>query len=301
LRVLNITTTDTGGTASRTRDAFARHRPDWVYDFVATSPKYMRYPVHRSWRDAPELWEAADVIHYRNSFALQQSLRAPDRPSVILHHGTNYRALHEHLIAEAARRRAITTVSTLDLWLIHPDDSEWLPSLYDLDWLAGFRRPREDDGVLRIAHAPTDRKVKSTARFLAAVERLRGDGVNVELDVIEKAEWGQCLTRKGAADVYFDQVQLGYGNNAIECMAMGIPVIAGAAEDTRAEMVRRFGSLPFVEATEGTIYEALRDMVDPDLRDYWGSRGHAHVRQWHDEKVIVDQLVDLYTRAVERW
>jgi hypothetical protein len=301
LRVLNVPRgADTGGCGYRTLDAFRRHRPDWTYHLCVATRNYTMTPVDRPMSEALDLWRKADVIHHRNSFDQQAKLGAPDRPSVIHHHGSHYRALHESLVAEAARRRALAIVSTLDLQLIHPDDTEWLPTPYDLEWLAGFRQPT-DDGVLRVAHAPTDRRIKSTQAFLAAVERLRGDGVNVEVVMIEKCSWAECLRLKGTADVYFDQVILGYGNNAVEAWGMGIPVIAGGADDTLAEMVRRFGSLPFIEANEGTIYDALVQAADPIERKVWAERGLAHIRQWHDEKDVVDQLVDCYTRAVERW
>jgi hypothetical protein len=301
LRVLNVPRgADTGGCGYRTLDAFRRHRPDWTYNLCVATRNYTMTPVDRPMSEALDLWRKADVIHHRNSFDQQAKLGAPDRPSVIHHHGSHYRALHESLVAEAARRRALAIVSTLDLQLIHPDDTEWLPTPYDLEWLAGFRQPT-DDGVLRVAHAPTDRRIKSTQAFLAAVERLRGDGVNVEVVMIEKCSWAECLRLKGTADVYFDQVILGYGNNAVEAWGMGIPVIAGGADDTLAEMVRRFGSLPFIEANEGTIYDALVQAADPIERKVWAGRGLAHIRQWHDEKDVVDQLVDCYTRAVERW
>lgn len=302
MRILNVPRgQDTGACGIRTKWAFGKYRPDWTYDMVGGSRNYMITPVDRPRHEMLDLWQRADVVHFRNDFAHQERIGAPDRPAVLHHHGTHFRSLHESLNAEAARRRAVQLVSTLDLWLIHPDTTEWLPSPYDLEWLAGFRQPHEDDGVLRIAHAPTDRRIKSTQPLLAAVDRLRAEGMPVELIMIEKAEWGDCLRLKGTADVYFDQVILGYGNNAIEAWGMGIPVIAGGAPGTLDEMVRRFGSLPFIQADEGTIYAALVQAADPIERKEWADRGLTHVQQWHDEKAVVDQLADVYTRAVERW
>ena len=59
------------------------------------------------------------------------------------------------------------------------------------------------------------------------------------------------LALKAQADILFDQVILGYGNNAIEAMGMGIPVIAGVQDDNvRRAMLDRWGSLPWYDATE---------------------------------------------------
>lgn len=296
MHVLNIPGGfDTGGNGWRTKDAFARHAPGWTYDVCTSGNAYMIFPEDRRWVDARALWDAADVVHLRNDFAVEHMLNAPPKPAVVQHHGTTFRTHHEELLAATRRRGAIGLASTLDLWLIAPDELEWLPSPYDIDWLQTFRRPL-DDGVLRIAHAPTDREVKSTESFLRAVERL-GRQLPVELVLIENATWQDCLRLKGTADVYFDQVTLGYGNNAIEAWGTGLPVVAGAQPDTLEEMEARFGELPFYLADEATIYDALLALADPETRDVWGKRGHAHVRQWHDEAVVVEQLKAVYKRA----
>jgi glycosyltransferase involved in cell wall biosynthesis len=82
---------------------------------------------------------------------------------------------------------------------------------------------------------------------------------------------------------------------------MGIPVIAGASEKTLAEMRRRFSNeLPFYQATEATIYEALKALVQsPDLRAEYSERGLFHVQRFHDQKVVVEQLKDVYQRALD--
>jgi len=150
-----------------------------------------------------------------------------------------------------------------------------------------------------IAHAPTNRSVKSTAQFLEAINQLKADGYPVELELIERASWAQCLARKSRADIFFDQTLLGYGCNALEAWGMGIPVVAGASDETLDEMERRFGHLPFYHATEETIYDALKELVEsPELREQYGQIGHDYVRRFHSEEVVVAQLKDLYLRAI---
>jgi hypothetical protein len=165
----------------------------------------------------------------------------------------------------------------------------------------GAAHGSKDTRMIRIAHAPTNREIKSTEPLIAAVDRLKEEGHSVELDLIEGQTWDTCLARKAKADIYFDQVLLGYGNNSIECWGMGIPVIAGAQPATLAEMERRFGSLPFYTATEATIYDELKAMVtSPDLRAEYSQRGLEHVRAWHDEAKVVELLKDIYTRAAQQ-
>jgi nucleotide-binding universal stress UspA family protein len=307
VRVLNAShVADTGGNGYRTAKAFAR-LTDWHYRATCRTTNYLAYPQDLPWDQALAEWRKADVVHVRDGFQAQARLGAPDRPTVIHHHGTQLRLKHETLIPEQRRRRAIGLAATLDLLAYAPDDLTWAPALYDLGALAAMRRPI-DDGVLRIAHAPTNRAVKSTEAFLAAAERL-GRELPVEVILIERTPWTECLRRKATADIYFDQVALGYGNNAIEAWGMGIPVVAGAARDTLDEMERRFGStdhghqpqaLPFLLADEGSIYRALRLLADPEVRAAWGEHGRRHAERWHSEAAGVAFLSAVYRAAYDR-
>lgn len=298
MRVLNVGNVDFGGDGIRTKRAFARHAPDWTYDVAVSSTNYLAYPADRPIREARQLAANADVVHARNSFRAARNAAALHKPLVITHHGTRLRNRPADVLAEQRAHSAIGLAATLDLWLLAPDELEWLPAPYDLDALASLRQPHED-GPLRIGHAPTNREIKSTDAFLAACDKLSRE-TPVEVVLIEGQSWAECLHLKATCDVYFDQVLLGYGNNAIEAWGMGCPVVAGAADDTLAEYERRFGSLPFVHADEGSIYHALASLAEPIKRTEWSLRGLLHVGQWHDEKRVVEQLQRVYRRAVER-
>lgn len=300
MRVLNAShLADTGGNGHRTAAAFRKLAPDVEYRFTARQTNWLDYPPDLPWSEAREAWIAADVVHVRDGFHAQAMLDAPDRPTVIHHHGTQFRLHAAELLREQVRRRAIGLAATLDLWLMAPDDLEWAPALYDLNRLSSLTHRFHQDGVFRIAHAPTNRRVKSTEAFLAAADRL-GREVPVEVILIERTPWAECLRRKAEADVYFDQVGLGYGNNAIEAWGMGQAVVAGGADATLVEMRRRFGELPFVVADEGTIYEALRELADPATRLEWARRGRVHVERFHSEAAGVAMLRAVYERAQSR-
>ena len=298
MRVLNIGSSDIGGQSIRTKRAFDRHAPGWVCHSVVRNRNYIDYPTDRPFHEAPALARRADVVHAHNSFKAARQAGALNKPLVITHHGTRYRRDPAGILGEQRAAKALGLVSTLDLWLLAPDETEWSPAPYDLGWLAGMRRP-VDDGVLRIGHAPTDRAIKSTDAVLAACAKL-GRELPVEVVLIERQSWQRCLEQKARVDIFVDQVLLGYGNNAVEAWGMGIPVVCGAADDTLAEYERRFGSLPFALADEGTIYEALVQLADPVQRTVWSRRGLEHVQRWHDDAAVVTQLQDIYLRAVER-
>jgi len=307
LKILNgFHGADTGGVGYQLQEAFRALRPDWEYQTFAANQNWIQYPTEvlstreaqGSWQRA---WDAADVVHVNNHASRLAQLinRFPmkGKPLVVESHGTELREDPEYHLGRLDRYKAVGAVSTLDLYLIDPEWLNWLPVCYDLDWLGGFRKP--PGGALRIGHAPTNRNVKGTMAFLDACEKL-SDQIELEVVLIEKKPWLECLALKGTCDIYYDQVELGYGCNAVECWGMGIPVVAGAQPATLAEMRRRFGAeLPFVEATEDTIYEALRLLVDPVMWYVMATRGRTHVERFHSRRAVVPIATELYEAALE--
>lgn len=277
---------DTGGQGARLKKAFDRHT-DWEFRSACARQTYIGYPTDMSYQRAQREMASFDVIHTRDSFV---------EPCHVIHyHGSRFRNNPRPYLREQKRRGLVGLVSTLDLYVIAPDRLEWSPSPYDLEWLATFRQPLDDE-VLRIAHCPTNRQAKSTEAFLAAVARVKKKRP-VKLLMAEGVDWMTCLRLKGTADVYFDQTAYSYGNNSIEAWGMGIPVIAGAQPDTLAEMKNRFGDLPFFEATEDTIYAALMAMTKPDVRGEYAARGLEHVRRFHDDAKVVARLQEIYSQV----
>lgn len=296
---------DPAGISVGIATAFQTER-DWSVRSLISKQNYIDYPVDLDW-SLPNLiayWEAADVVHLHHGFVTADRVirgfagrRLQRKPYVVQYHGTGFRENWRAHLTELRDRKAVGLTSTLDLWLLGPDLLEWLPSPVNVEWLRRMKEP-ETDRVL-IVHAPTNREVKSTEDFLAAVRRLQDEGYPVDLDLIEHRPWHECLERKAKADIYFDQVILGYGCNALEAWAMGIPVVAGAADETLDEMERRFGHLPFYHATAETIYDALKELVEsPELRQRYGKIGYDYVRKYHDYPVVVEQLKRIYRRAV---
>lgn len=296
---------DPAGISSGIARAF-RNDPEWAVRSLVSKTNFIEYVPDLPWehRTLHKHWDWADVVHLHHNFIGAERMvrgfgrkRVRHKPYVVEFHGTQFRENSGIHLQEMRRYGAVGVVSTLDLYLIAPNDVEWLPGPIDVDRLAEMRQVNE--GRVVIAHAPTNRQIKSTRELLAAVERLQAEGFPVELDLIEHRPWTECLERKARAHIFFDQVLLGYGNNALEAWGMGIPVVAGADDPTLDEMERRFGHLPFYHATEETIYDALKELVEsPELRAQYGQIGYEYVRKWHDEPVVVEQLKRLYRRAM---
>jgi hypothetical protein len=179
----------------------------------------------------------------------------------------------------------------------------WLPTAYDVAALRAFgeKGRRKSDGRMRVVHCPTNRQLKATDALIAAVDELRAEGLPIDLDIVEGRPWSETMQRKAQADVLFDQTMFGYGCNAVEAWALGIPVIAGADDWTLQRMKSEFGELPFLLADDKTIADALRTMMSSDVRTEYGAKGHAHVLKYHDEKPALARLVELYLLTIETY
>lgn len=294
---------DLAGVGIGIKQAFDGYSRDWQVRVVRAQDKVYDYPKDAGWAEKNALVDWADLVH-----VMEIPAAMPRGKKLVLHHHGSYFRWHRTtVLSEQRHRGAVGIVSTIDLLLLAPDDLTWIPAPYDVDWLYGMRR-RHPRRPLRIVQCPTNRVTKNTDALLAAAERLSKD-VPVEVDIVEGVTWAESLRRKADADIVFDQLLTGYGNNAVEAMAMGIPVIAGLDPElaahhghpiphgTQDEMLRRFGGLPYVSAHEESVYEALVQLVDVDNRAAWGARGLAHVRKFHDQPVVVRQLEQVYLRA----
>lgn len=314
---------DPAGISGGIARAFRNDR-EWHVRSLVSKVNYIDYPAPEPFdrRAVVQAWGEADVVHLHHDFRSFDLVhqgwagsRLESKPFVVEFHGQRFRkAPWSHLI-ELVLNDAIGLASTLDLYLLGPERLEWAPAPVNVEAMQAMKQP-SGERVL-IAHAPTNPKIKSTYTcsrddclnrtwetacedsFAGACKRLIAEGYPIEVDIIQNVPWAECLRRKAKADIYFDQVILGYGCNALEAWGMGIPVVAGAADATLDEMERRFGRLPFYHATQDTIYDALKELVeDPELRAEYGRIGHEYVRKYHDEPVVVEQLKRIYRRAM---
>lgn len=282
---------DTGGCGWGLAGAFAKH-PTIELRSSVRSTNYIDYPNDLPWEQAKDHAIAADVLHLHNTTRTASKVLRVRRPTVLHHHGTHYRDNARALNREVKMYKLRAVVATLDL-LDYGPGLTWVPQAFELTKLPQrARRDSRAPGPLRVGHAPTNREIKSTDAFLAACEKIPG----VIPVLIEGRSWAECLAAKATCDVYFDQVQLGYGCNAIEAWGMGLPVIAGAAPSTLVRMHDTFGWLPFLATTEDEIGDALKAMTEEDTRAHYAALGRAHVTRWHDGRETVRRLEPIYAQ-----
>lgn len=155
----------------------------------------------------------------------------------------------------------------------------------------------EHDGPLRIVHAPTSRIVKGTDEIIKAVNRLMDQGYKLDLIMVEGKSNEEAIEIYKRADIVIDEIKQGpYGMLAIECMAMGKPVICRV--DPAFEAYYQALALPIVNSNPDTIERNLKKLIEnPGLRQEIGKAGRDYVEKIHDEKIIAQQLIDLYQKT----
>ena len=283
---------DTGGQSWAVYQAFKNAAPDIGYSSLVRSSNYIQYPKHLPVTQFARAVAAADVVHIHNAFRI---LEGVNKPLVMHWHGTGFRENPAPYIRQLHQFGALGVVATVDL-LAASDELTWVPPPVDIEALSAMWAPK-DNGKIRVGHCPTNREIKSTGALMAAVKRAQKHHP-YELVLVERKTWAECLKIKATCDLLFDQVQLGFGVNAVEAWGMGMPVIAGAGADTLAVMRDTFGgSLPFYQADEDSIYEALMELADETTRKEWGDIGGRHVERFHSQRAVVDILTPIYEEA----
>ena len=276
---------------------------------VFCRPHPFGYPRGELWMpgtpEVEEAFEWADLVIAHNEprvFAIVANGRR--KPLILHHHGSRFRRdctgpYRHQLYHRAAAMGAVQVVSTVDLLCGAPGEVYWQPQNIDLAKMRAIRaKGYVSGGRVRVAHAPTNRAIKGT-RMLQ--QNLRG--LDIDFLLIEHQPWERCLRIKALADIYADQFLLGYGNNAIEAWAMGMPVLAGADPRVLARMRAEYnGDLPFLTSDADNLADNLRALAGSTrLRAQWAERGMAHVEQFHAPTAWLARFEQLAALAFERF
>ena len=154
--------------------------------------------------------------------------------------------------------------------------------------------PAPDRSRPVILHAPSSRRRKGTEDVLAACE-----GLEADLLLVEGLDHREAFERYREADIVVDQLNAGwYGLLAIECMALGKPVVTYLHDEAVRRTEEELGvRVPIVNATRDTLRERLEALVaDAAERRRLGEASRAYVERVHDIDAVADRLLALYSR-----
>ena len=155
-----------------------------------------------------------------------------------------------------------------------------------------FNEPRTDSAPV-VLHVPTHPWAKGTDNIVAAVERLRGEGVALEFRMKRQLTQSELYREISECDIYVDELRCGsHGVTAVETMAAGKPTVTFI----RPDLVPSYPSdMPIISANPDTIYNELRHLVcDAALRRDLSYRSRAYAEKYHSVDVVVQDLLAIY-------
>ena len=169
----------------------------------------------------------------------------------------------------------------------------------DLDCEEGTRyTPRypdaDSDRPIRIVHAPNHRGFKGTHFLLEAVARLQGDGLPIELILVEGVPNRQALDIYRTADIIFDQCLVGFhGYFALEALAMGKPVMVFIRDPDGYLANAR--ECPFVNTSVEKLESDIKMLTrNRHLLHELGERGRRYIEDHHSMGAFAKRLEKVY-------
>ena len=248
------------------------------------------------WRALAKLLPQTDIFHFVFGLTLvPQALQFPilelfRKKSVMHYLGSDIRGKSPPQLSYGKKAGA-EIVGSYDAIRWVPE-AEVIPPGIDFSRIAPA--PPSDRARPVILHAPSSRRRKGTEHVIAAVE-----GLDADLEIVEGLHHEEAFERFRSADIVVDQLNAGwYGLFAIECMALGKPVVTFLHPEAVSRTEEAFETtVPIVSTTAETLRERLRPLVaDIAERRRLGAASRAYVELVHDQERITDRLLDVYAR-----
>jgi hypothetical protein len=251
------------------------------------------------WRAFLRLLPRYDVFHFYSSVTLVPKslqfrlLHATGKKGVYQYLGSDIRGKTREQLAYGLAADA-EIVSSYDAIRWVPDADVILPGI-ELAKIAPAI-PSVDTKRPLILHAPSSRRRKGTESVVAAVQ-----GLDADLRIVEGLTHDEAFELYREADIVVDQLNAGwYGVFAIECLALGKPVVTFLHDEAVRRTEEAYGvEVPLVSATAETLRERLLPLVeDAALRHRIGAASRAYAERLHDVDAIAGELVALYERVL---
>lgn len=290
MKILIIGSYDNGGASWWLSDAINKYTKHEARS-IRLRQSYINYPfdiVAPTTATLNRMVAWADVIHARDKISPHLDLRG--KAKVITFTGKRYRDKAQRLVPAMRSKGWLVTVSTPNLPSFYPKKPPiWLPNPRE-EMVAGKKHKR-----FTVCHAPTYRYRKGTETIIEAL-----DGFSAALELIENTSYTDCIRRKAKCHVLLDQFRFGYGNNAIEAWALGMPVISGADDKIHKIITEPCGFSPYIRVKENK--EEIRDTVrrlasDDKFYMTWAERGREYFYRFHHAPVVAKQAIKLYEMA----
>ena len=249
----------------------------------------------KQWAALASLLPRTDVFHFMFGLTLvPKSLQYPilrtfRKRSVMHYLGTDIRGKTPEQLASGKQAGAEVVGS----W----DAIRWVPGATvippGIDLAAITPAPPGGRKRPIVVHAPSSRRRKGTEHVVAACE-----GLDVELRIVEGVRHDEAVAHYREADIVVDQLNAGwYGLLAIECLALGKPVLTFLRDEAVQRTEEAYDTqVPLVGVTAETLRDRLVELVAAGPAEWRriGELSRAYVERVHDVERIADALVELY-------
>ncbi len=248
------------------------------------------------WRALLELLPHTDVFHFYFGLTLVPRslqfpiLRALRKKSVMHFLGSDIRGKTPAELGFGKKADA-EVVGSYDAVRWVPE-AEVIPPGIDVRAIAPS--PPTDRARPVILHAPSSRRRKGTEHVLAACE-----GLDADLVLVEGLHHSEAFERYREADIVVDQLNSGwYGLLAVECMALGKPVVGFLHEEAARRTEEALGvPVPIVSASKDDLRTRLGPLVGSAAeRRRLGEASRSYVERVHDLEQVGNRLLALYSR-----
>jgi glycosyltransferase involved in cell wall biosynthesis len=190
-------------------------------------------------------------------------------------------------------REPLTTALDPDFW--RPDLE--IPERFRLARQAGEFIVYHGVGNFDV-RAHNGRNLKGTPAIVAAIERLRSEGVNVRLEFATGLPNTEVRFLQAQADVIVDQLNHGrYGATAREGMMLGRPTVCyiNKNEPVGEVNLESIETCPLVSADESSIHAVLRELLgNAEKRKEISHNSREFALKWHSANACAARFEEAY-------
>jgi hypothetical protein len=155
-----------------------------------------------------------------------------------------------------------------------------------------IHRPQQRE-IPIVAHAPSNRAIKGTKTVLEVFDRLKKEGLNFEVMLIENVPNAKAIEMFGSADILIDQLYCpGTGKLSTEALASGTIVMSHMAYDRYPQ--KNPQECPIIDANTLNLYDQLKSLI-PDLsrREKLAAQGRPYVEKYLDVSIFCQRILSL--------
>lgn len=150
-------------------------------------------------------------------------------------------------------------------------------------------------GIPLITHIPSNPKIKGTDYFLAAVKKLKDEGL-ADYKMLSGVSRDTALKAISQSTIIVDQLIIGeYGVFAIEAMALDKPTVCFIRNKLQKRYEEEFEGFPIINANIMNIYGVLKELLlNLENTRRIGNLGCDFVKRYHTSEVNIQRLIKIY-------